>query len=734
MTKISQNLCGLKWTALMVVLLSSLGFSGPMVLEYDTRVGLKANNKTISLELFDSVNVIVDWGDGSDTLVTDPGTLTHVYLEDGIKEVEITGTLGHFGFQSCDSYRDSLFNKDKLLKVKSFGDLGLTSLKCAFAGASKLTQVPDSLPVSVINLDYLFFKDSSFNYDISAWNVSSVTSMNSVFNRATSFNQDVSSWNLSSVVSLASIFSDAEAFNQDIGSWDVNSVTNFNGVFGGALRFNQDISSWDVSSATTMVGTFNGASLFNQPIGSWDVSSVTNMNSMFGSAKAFNHDIGSWDVSSVKNMRFMFWFTDSFNQDIGSWNVSQVEDMGNMFAYTLSFDQDIGSWNVGSVTSMSSMFSGAIRFNQDIGSWDVSSVTEMYLMFYDASSFNQNLGRWNVSSVKLFSSFISSTSMSIDNYDSLLIGWSKLDLQIWSVGLDVDVKYHAGEPAAARDSIIQKFGWIIRDKGEAIKNPNLSITTANSHTILEDSIFQITRNMTDAINAIGPVGVIVNPGVNYKVLTSGTTLVVGDLRHIGKDGEIFINQNFYGTLRVSISATDGSDISSPVYMEVTVLPVNDAPWIRSIDSQYIDLDSSLTVLLSMIDGGDIEEELNDSSVVVEVGKNYSVVGNTIKSDSNFVGDLEVLVRLTDGIDTSKIDTMIVRVDGVLSVFDEEPKVEATNLSEIKGKVILYNLKGNVLWVGKVPGELGSLKQMLKVNPGVGLIKTEQGVFKYSIIE
>ena len=40
----------------------------------------------------------------------------------------------------------------------------------------------------------MFYKESSFNADISDWNVNNVTDMYRMFKDATSFNQNLSSW------------------------------------------------------------------------------------------------------------------------------------------------------------------------------------------------------------------------------------------------------------------------------------------------------------------------------------------------------------------------------------------------------------------------------------------------------------------------------------------------------------------------------------------------------------
>ena len=46
---------------------------------------------------------------------------------------------------------------------------------------------------------YMFGNNSSFNQDISSWNVSNVTNMAQMFQNAISFNQDLSLWDVESV-------------------------------------------------------------------------------------------------------------------------------------------------------------------------------------------------------------------------------------------------------------------------------------------------------------------------------------------------------------------------------------------------------------------------------------------------------------------------------------------------------------------------------------------------------
>jgi surface protein len=64
----------------------------------------------------------------------------------------------------------------------------------------------------------------------------------------------------------------SSSFNGDISSWDVSSVTDMYGMFFDSSSFNGDISSWDVSSVTNMSRMFEGDTSFNQNLGNWYVA------------------------------------------------------------------------------------------------------------------------------------------------------------------------------------------------------------------------------------------------------------------------------------------------------------------------------------------------------------------------------------------------------------------------------------------------------------------------------
>ena len=372
---------------------------------------------TIPIDSFPG-SYTVAWGDGNVT--THTSHATHTYAAAGNHTVSISGD----GLtMSLDSDRN---NAAKLVSIDQWGDAQWKSMSRAFYTASNMiynaTDAPDLSEVTDMSLMFgsassfdgdlsgwdvsgvkkmssMFWGASSFNGNISTWDVSSVTDMYSMFNGASKFNGDLPEWDVSRVTNMESTFARAPVFDSDLSAWDVSRVKSMNSMFKSANAFNSDLSAWDVSSVTDMERLFSFAYDFDGDISAWDVSSVTDMGHMFNHADSFNGDISAWDVSNVTDMEAMFWENAVFNGNLSAWDVSSVTDMKFMFAVAPVFNGDISAWDVSSVESMYRMFNNALSFNGDISAWDVSSVESMYHMFSNALSFNGDISAWDVSSV-----------------------------------------------------------------------------------------------------------------------------------------------------------------------------------------------------------------------------------------------------------------------------------------------------------------------------------------------
>ncbi|MBC6425982.1 MAG: BspA family leucine-rich repeat surface protein, partial [Ekhidna sp.] len=247
---------------------------------------------------------------------------------------------------------------------------------------------------------------------------------------------------------------------EEAGIPNLSNVTDMTNMFTNA-SVSGDLSDWDVSKVTSMGFIFSGSD-FNGDISEWDVSKVTDMLFMFWQS-SFNQDISEWNTSNVKSMWSMF-RQSSFNQDISRWNVSKVTNMSSIFSNS-SFNGDLSEWNVSKVTNMNGMFNSS-SFNGDLSKWDVSKVTNMSIMF-QSSDFNGDLSKWDISKVTNMSNmFLGNSSMSSENYDKLLIGWSTLDMEAGETKIPNGIIFAAPDhytcaSEAARSKLIKDYSWSI---------------------------------------------------------------------------------------------------------------------------------------------------------------------------------------------------------------------------------------------------------------------------------
>ena len=149
-------------------------------------------------------------------------------------------------------------------------------------------------------------------------------------------------------------------------------------------------------------------------------------------------------------------------------NLTGTTSLSHMFRYCIKIRQipNINSWDVSNVRDMDSMFENAVHFNQNLDSWDVSNVRDMDFMFSYASNFDQNLSSWNVSKVSRMERIFFLANLSTPNYDSLLIGWSKLILQDGVIFNAAFSKYSPGAATVARNYIEKIYHWQISDGGQ----------------------------------------------------------------------------------------------------------------------------------------------------------------------------------------------------------------------------------------------------------------------------
>jgi surface protein len=176
-------------------------------------------------------------------------------------------------------------------------------------------------------------------------------------------------------------------------------------------------------------------------------------------------NIIQWGDINWKSMEGAFMECTSLESDASDVpNLSNVNSTKEMFYGATSFNSSIENWNVSNITDMSFMFAYAYTFNRDISSWEVGSVEDMNSMFKEAKAFNQNLGSWNIKSVKNMEDMFYGITLSTENYDSILIGWSEQNPMHY-VNFNAGDSIYSCNAKDARDRLISILGWNISDGG-----------------------------------------------------------------------------------------------------------------------------------------------------------------------------------------------------------------------------------------------------------------------------
>jgi len=211
----------------------------PIVLatfEFEVKTTSENETFTLPLEATGTYDFIADWGDNSESHITeyDQEEATHTFVSIGTYDVKIQGVIEGWKFADSSS-------APKVHKIKSWGDLTLLpDSGSTFEGSTNMTWVDEA----AVGLD-----------------TAKVKNMNKMFKGNSSFNPSSANFDTSSVETMDSMFKGATAFNKDISNWDVSSVTDMGSMFDGATSFDQDLSNWDVSSVTDMGSMFNGVTL-----------------------------------------------------------------------------------------------------------------------------------------------------------------------------------------------------------------------------------------------------------------------------------------------------------------------------------------------------------------------------------------------------------------------------------------------------------------------------------------
>ena len=378
-----------------------------MSLEYHVII----DDLTITLPLYGIVDVIVDWGDFTTNSYTTTGNKTHTYASAGTYTVLIKNRLTQFGNGS------SYTNANRLYKVNSFGEIGLTSLRGAFYNATNLTEVPTSLPSTnsnITDLSYTFYGATSFNQDISNWNVSTITTMTNMFTNitlsTTNYNLLLNTWSLLSLQNNVDFHAGSSKYSYGLTTISRNKIiNNYNWTI---TDDGQDSITIPPSSTMVLVYTVpSNSKTITLPFSSSNNSSM-NIYIDFGDLNT-THILTNSDVNYTYSTAgtYLVKITGTLKQfgngPYGYTNPTKLErvlSFGNLGIISLSGSfyncsnlVEVPTSIPITLTNLEYGFYNCSSFNDiNITNWNMTNITNINKMFYNATQFNQNIFLWNV--------------------------------------------------------------------------------------------------------------------------------------------------------------------------------------------------------------------------------------------------------------------------------------------------------------------------------------------------
>ena len=573
----------------------------------------------------------VDWGDGTKTKGHTTNA-THRYALPGTYTVSISGDFPHMQFGNEYEGTDNL----QIQSVEQWGTQQWRSMSSMFNYCTFLvinaTDVPNLS--NVTDMSYMFYFASSFNQDISGWDVSNVTDMRSMFYDADSFNQDISGWDVSNVTNMQSMFDYADSFNQDISDWDVSKVTNMNSMFWRATAFNQDISGWDVSNVTDMRYMFYSATAFNQNLGAWTPAKANDLQYMFdySGLSAANYDtllIGWSSKALVANAKF----------SVGDLGYCTAETERQSIIATFGWDITDGGLNcdVEPPSGYSVTFDQAeINFaNKYDASFTISGGEVGARYEYTITS----SGDGNVLRAKGYGELDNQTEQNDAYVFELENGILTLELTL------IDSNNNRGN--TVRATITKNVGNLPvvvapepKRIGDAIINYNANGTTTNNLTFVDGLVtgftFSTNGEKVFILSSLGKTVTELKLGAPYalaNVLTE-TTYSLDDLQ---------LESDFISLTDISFDAT-GETMIAASFDNVHFITLKEAFDLSSVIS-------TVTPELFQVSDGLFSLSVNDNIITISetggvVSYTFSSLMNNIEEDWFFIGDDIVVLDIT----------------------------------------------------------------------------------------
>ncbi len=396
-------------------------------------------------------------------LVSFPQTAT---IPSTMFTVRIYGYFTNFSVENIGSATAGWPGSEALNNISAFGaNPDLTSLKGAFAFCNSLaTGPPVTLPTSVTNLSYLYYKaNPTYLFSVPAWNTANVTDVAFAFAGSSIQIQNIALWDISGINTYGkfAFFITDQTGNKDLSissnqspfkdkAMAITVLQTYQGAIqlsdigndGIAIDYNEGTGAQYVGPTDPVPNPFFTNSYVNGTIYIYGSFGHFGAPDLSGDMTAqYITGITSWGTSNLTSLANAFnggfngggsastYANDQSNINLPSLP-STVTNLSGMFANCPCAITGISSWDLSGVTNTSYMFyqarnesgvPGKSRFDTDIALWQVNYVTNMDYMFDGAYKFARNISLWDTTGITSTPSFFFSTltnNLTFDEFSS----------------------------------------------------------------------------------------------------------------------------------------------------------------------------------------------------------------------------------------------------------------------------------------------------------------------------
>ena len=197
-------------------------------------------------------------------------------------------------------------------------------------------------------------------------------------------------------------------------------------------------------------------------------------------------NIKNWGTCAWTNMDSAFWgckgltIVSATDYPVFNGNVS----LHHMFRECENMTYiDVSNWQMNGISSIYTLFFICydLQTIKGLENWDVSSVTNMRNAFgYCGALLKLDVDVWDINQVGDFRDFASSANLPLSNYNKILISWASQSPQI-NQSISFGNSQYSYEAAAARQTLIDTYGWTITDGGQ-VASPEFAIQVKTDNT------------------------------------------------------------------------------------------------------------------------------------------------------------------------------------------------------------------------------------------------------------